>query len=249
MKAKILTRVLMPAVLAALLVFPAFLNFPEAQTLVSGTYIYTLGTDGTADVSIIINNVSGQTVIYVKVDPGIIAPSLVVINEKGDIVPANIVGQTIAQIVVANQSTQLFVKYEAIVGEVSDGLVKDIITPGGPATIRLPAGGALLYFNGTPSTIEMIGNQIVIEYSNPGVYEIEFTLPPPNTTTPYQTTTTTSTTTTTQTQTTTSTNTTTTTPPTSTTETSTSTTTTNNHFYGINYLKPDINHCNRHANN
>ena len=197
MKTRIPVRTLTPAALTALLILLTASTFSEAQTLVTGTYVYTLGTDGSADVNIIVSNVTGQTTIYVKVDPGILPESLVAVDEKGNIVPTSIVSPTIVQAIPANQSAQLFIRYEAIVGEVSGGLVKDIIAPGGPATIRLPAGAALLYFNGTPSSIKMVGNQIVIEYSSAGTYEIEFTLPPPPTTTASTTTTTVATTTTT----------------------------------------------------
>ena len=224
MKTRILVRILTPAALTALLILLTASIPSEAQTLVTGTYVYTLGTDGSADVNIIVSNVAGQATIYVKVDPGILPESLVAVDEKGNIVPTSIVSSTVVQAIPANQSTQLFIRYEAIVGEVSGGLVKDIIAPGGPATIRLPAGAALLYFNGTPSSIKMVGNQIVIEYSSAGTYEIEFTLPPPPTTT--ASTTTTTTTATTSTTPTSSTTTSTTTPPTTTSTRPTSTTTT-----------------------
>ncbi len=225
MKAKILVRTFTPMALTALLMLLTVSALSEAQTVVTGTYVYALGTDGSADVNIIVSNVAGQATIYVKVDPGILPESLVAVDEKGNIVPTNIVSPTIVQAIPANQSTQLFIRYEAIVGEVSGDLVKDIIAPGGPATIRLPTGAALLYFNGTPSSIKMIGNQIVIEYSSAGTYEIEFTLPPPPTTTA-STTTTTTTTATTSTTPTSSTTTSTTTPPTTTSTRPTSTTTT-----------------------
>ncbi len=224
MKAKILVRILTPAALTALLILLTVSALSEAQTLVTGTYVYTLGTDGSADVNIIVSNVTGQATIYVKVDPGILPESLVAVDEKGNIVPTSIVSSTVVQAIPANQSTQLFIRYEAIVGEVSGGLVKDIIAPGGPATIRLPAGAALLYFNGTPSSIKMVGNQIVIEYSSAGTYEIEFTLPPPPTTTASTATTSTTTTATTSTTPTSSTTTSTTTPPTTTSTRPTSTT-------------------------
>jgi len=194
-KAKISVRLPALAVLVALLALLTAPQLLEAQAVVSGTYVYTLGSDGSADVSIIVSNVSGQTTIYVKVDPGILPESLVAVDERGDIVPTSVVSSTIVQAIPANQSTQLFIRYEAIVGNASGGLVRDIITPGGPATVRLPAGAGLLYFNGTPSSIKMIGNQIVIEYPSAGTYEIEFTLPPPQTTTPSKTTTTPATTT------------------------------------------------------
>ncbi len=225
MKAKILVRTFTPMALTALLMLLTVSALSEAQTVVTGTYVYALGTDGSADVNIIVSNVAGQATIYVKVDPGILPESLVAVDEKGNIVPTSIVSPTIVQAIPANQSTQLFIRYEAIVGEVSGDLVKDIIAPGGPATIRLPTGAALLYFNGTPSSIKMIGNQIVIEYSSAGTYEIEFTLPPPPTTTA-STTTTTTTTATTSTTPTSSTTTSTTTPPTTTSTRPTSTTTT-----------------------
>lgn len=220
MKARILVKTFMPASLALLLILLIISPPLGAQTPATGTYVYTLGTDGTADVNIIVSNVTGQSTIYVRVDPGIVPESLIAIDEKGNIIPTSIVGMTVVQAIPANQSTQLYVRYEAIVGEASGGLVKDVISPGGPATIRLPKGAALLYFNGTPSSIKMIGNQIVIEYSNPGTYEIEFTLPAPPTS---QTTSTTSTTTTTTTTPTTS-STTTIRTPTSTTSTSTTAT-------------------------
>lgn len=229
MGAKILVvRISASAVLATLLILLTASALSDAQTLATGTYVYALGTDGSADVNIIISNVTGQTTIYVKVDPGILPESLVAVDEKGNIVPTSIVSSTIVQAIPANQSTQLFIRYEAIVGEVSGGLVKDIITPGGPATIRLPAGAALLYFNGTPSSIKMVGNQIVIEYPSAGTYEIEFTLPPPPTTTATTSTTTTAVTTTTtpSTSTTSTTTTSITTTTTSTTTTPTTTTTT-----------------------
>ena len=224
MKTKISVRIPALAVLVTLLALLTAPPLLEAQTVVSGTYVYTLGSDGSADVSIIVGNVSGQTTIYVKVDPGILPESLVAVDERGDIVPTNIVSSTIVQAIPANQSTQLFIRYEAIVGNASGGLVRDIITPGGPATVRLPAGAGLLYFNGTPSSIKMIGNQIVIEYPSAGTYEIEFTLPPPQTTTPSKTTTTPATTT--ATTTTTPTTTSTTKPTTTTTATVTKTTST-----------------------
>ncbi len=197
MKAKILVKVPTPAVLTVLLALLTVSPLLGAQTLATGTYVYALGTDGSADVNIIVSNVTGQAIIYVKVDPGILPESLVAVDEKGNIVPTSIIGSTVVQAIPANQSTQLFIRYEAIVGESSGGMVKDIISPGGPATIRLPAGAALLYFNGTPSSIKMIGNQIVIEYSSAGTYEIEFTLPPPTTSTTSATTTATPATTTT----------------------------------------------------
>lgn len=225
MKAKILAKIPALAALVTLLVLLTIPSLSKGQAVVGGTYIYALGTDGSADVNIIVHNVSGQTAIYVKVDPGILPESLVAVDDKGDIVPTSLVSSTIVQAIPANQSTQLFIRYEAIVGNASGGLVKDIIAPGGPATVRLPTGAALLYFNGTPSSIKMIGNQIVIEYSSAGTYEIEFTLPPPPTATTSTTSTTTVTTTTTSTTPTTTSTARTTTTTTTTRTTSTSTTT------------------------
>ncbi len=181
------------AVLAAIALLIALTPCVGAEAVVSGTYVYSLTAEGTASVSVMIPNVTGLNTVYIKVDPGILNQSLLIVNGKGDIIPAKLVNSTLVEAVPANQSKELYVRYEAIVGNATGGIVDDILRPGGPAVITLPPNTALLYFNGSPTSVKIVNNQIMLKYGKGGTYEIEFTLPPKKTTTTTSTATTTAT--------------------------------------------------------
>ncbi len=148
--------------------------YAEAQ---QATYIYTVAGDGSCDVSIMVNNTSGDNILYVTIDSNAIQNSIVALNSNGTPLPAELINQTTLE-VVAGGAAQIYIHYQ-LNTTVSPGGIYDLdINPAGPATIVLPANAALLGFNGTPS-VSYSNSKITLTYSSGGSYYVEFIIPPP----------------------------------------------------------------------
>ncbi len=150
------------------------------------SYTYKLDSEGRASVTVMISGVEGTYRVYVKVDKGIIPESAIAANEAGNILPVELVDRTTLAIYTANTSKDVVLTYTALVATQVTEYIEIVITPAGPATVVLPKGAALLYFNGS-ATISMYDNTITLSYGSEGTYLIQF-LPPIVTTTPTTTT-------------------------------------------------------------
>ncbi len=210
-------KVALILVLLVSIVYPTV----SAQS-VALSYVYKLYADGAASVTVVLTGLTGLVEYSFPVSEKVVNESLVAFDEQGDVVLATYNGTHIT-VYPMNATDKVIVQYEAVVGTITaEGLVLVNITVEGQATLVLPEGAGLIYFNNNPD-IEVIGETIKLKYTSPGPIQVEFIPPLPATTT--ATTTPTTTTTTTQTTTTPTSTATTTTSPTTVTQTTTPTTT------------------------
>ncbi len=182
---------------ALILVLLASIAYPTVSAQnVTLSYVYKLYGDGTASVTVVLTGLTGLVEYSFPVSEKVVNESLVAFDEQGDIVLATYNGTHIT-VYPMNATDKVIVQYEAVVGTITvEGLVSVNITVKGQATLVLPEGAGLIYFNDNPD-IEVIGETIKLKYTSPGLIQVEFIPPLPATTT--TTTTTTSPTTTTQT--------------------------------------------------
>ncbi len=222
------------------LILLALLNVQLALSQNVGlSYVYKLYSDGAASVMVVLTGLSGLVEYSFPVSEKVVNESLVAFDEQGDVVLVTYNGTHIT-VYPMNATDKVIVQYEAVVGSITvEGIVSVNISVEGQATLVLPEGAGLIYFNDNPD-IEVIGETIKLKYTSPGPIQVEFipplpaTITTPTTTTPTNTTTptsfptptntTTATTPVTQTQTTTTNTTQATTTPTTTTTTPTTTT-------------------------
>jgi len=167
-------RRILAAAVVLLAVLPALMSSTAYAYTVS--YRYRLDSEGRAAVTLMVSDVEGAYVIYVKVDKGMIPESAVATNEVGNVLPVELINETTLAIYTSNTSRDVVVTYTALVATQAMGYVEVVITPAGPATVFLPSGAALLYFNGS-ATVSMYDETLVLKYVSGGTYLIQY-LPP-----------------------------------------------------------------------
>ena len=140
------------------------------------SYTYKLDSEGRASVTLMISGAEETYVVYVKVDKGIIPESAVATNEVGSILPVELVNESTLAIYTSNTSRDVVVTYTALVATQVMDYVEVILAPEGPATVILPKGAALLYFNGS-AAVSMYDETLILTYESGGTYLIQF-LPP-----------------------------------------------------------------------
>ena len=145
------------------------------------SYVYKLGDNGVASVTIVVSRLTGIIEYSIHVYEEVINESLVAFDEQGNIVLATYNGTHIT-IYPMNTTDKVIIQYEAITGHVTvEGLVQVNLTVQGPTTIILPEGVGLIYFSGNPE-VEIIGETIKLRYSEPGIIQLEYIPPIPITT-------------------------------------------------------------------
>ncbi|RLE37204.1 hypothetical protein DRJ17_07035 [Candidatus Woesearchaeota archaeon] len=147
------------------------------------SYLYKLGDNGVASVTIIVSRLTGIIEYSIHVYEEVINESLVAFDEQGNIVLATYNGTHIT-IYPMNTTDKVIIQYEAIAGHVTvEGLIQVNLTVHGTTTIILPEGAGLIYFSGNPE-VEIIGETIKLRYSEPGIIQLEYIPPIPITTPP-----------------------------------------------------------------
>ncbi len=165
----------------------------SAQELSFGSYVYVLDSSGVAHVTLVVRNVEGIYEVYLRIEPGTIRSSLTAFDSAGNLLPASFLNDTLVMIYTANSTDTVVVTYSAVVGSNVGGVIQITITPHGNATVKLPKGAALLYFDDDP-VIEIVENSITLYYTIGGIHNLTYIAPPPEittTTSPPETTTTT----------------------------------------------------------
>ncbi|MCD6428495.1 MAG: winged helix-turn-helix transcriptional regulator [Desulfurococcales archaeon] len=166
--------------IAAAIIFMLIISAARAQAY-TVSYTYKLDPEGRASVTVMISGVEGTYAVYVKVDKGIVPGSAIATNEVGNVLPVELVNGTTLAIYTANMSKDVVLSYTALVATQVTDYIEVVISPAGPATVVLPKGAALLYFNGS-ATISMYDDTITLSYGSEGTYMIQF-IPPIATTT------------------------------------------------------------------
>ena len=145
------------------------------------SYVYKLGDNGVASVTIVVSRLTGIIEYSIYVYEEVINESLVAFDEQGNIVLATYNGTHIT-IYPMNTTDKVIIQYEAIAGHVTvEGLIQVNLTVHGTTTIILPEGAGLIYFSGNPE-VEIIGETIKLRYSEPGIIQLEYIPPIPITT-------------------------------------------------------------------
>jgi len=165
--------------LALLAILTPVASAAEAPSLLISS-IYRLDELGVATVTI---EVSGENPVVVELplEPGYEPESIIVYGHDGLPLDYDIVNNTL--IVYAGNATRLTVEYTALLGRQADGIVEATIHPPGPATVYLPRGAALAGFTGEPA-IDYSSGRIVLRYSGPGEYAIDYVPSAPPSTVP-----------------------------------------------------------------
>lgn len=162
------------------LTFPAIQGF-AASTSLNARYVYRLDYRGTADITVIVN-ATGQDYVRLSLEPGFVDGTLTVYSENGTPLYFN-VSDGVATIYTYGQVSMLIAEYLAQVGNVSEEvIVNATIHPQGPASVFLPQGTALTYVTGNPD-VNFMNGSIVLLFSKPGTYSIEYAVIPPTQTT------------------------------------------------------------------
>lgn len=160
-------------------------------------YRYVLNIDGSASISVIVDGISDEGTIRIRLERGYIENSLIAFSSEGMPLPSRITPEGEVELDVSGLS-DVTVEYDAYVGVVYEEVVINvIIQPSGPAEVVLPPNSALLYFNGTPQVETRSDSSgryvyVILKFGSGGVYEIHYlilsltTTPttPPTTTTP-----------------------------------------------------------------
>ncbi len=162
------------------LVFIAIQGFTVVASF-NARYIYRLDYRGMADITVIVN-ATGQDYVKLSLEPGFVDGTLTVYTENGTPLYFN-VSNGVATIYTYGQVNMLIAEYLAQVGNVSEEvIVNATIHPQGPASVFLPRGTALTYVTGNPD-INFMNGSIVLLFSKPGTYSIEYAVIPPTQTT------------------------------------------------------------------
>ena len=150
-------------------------------TSFNARYVYRLDYRGMADVTVIVN-ATDQDYVRLSLEPGFVEGTLTVYTENGTPLYFN-VSNGVATIYTYGQVGMLIAEYLAQVGNVSEEvIVNATIHPQGPASVFLPQGTALTYVTGDPD-INFMNGSIVLLFSKPGMYSIEYAVIPPTQTT------------------------------------------------------------------
>jgi len=159
----------------SVLTFPAIEGF-AASTPLNARYVYRLDYRGSADITVIIN-ATGRDYVKLSLEPGFLDGTLTVYTENGTPLYFN-VSNGVATIYTYGQVNILIAEYLAQVGNVSEEvIVNATIHPQGPASVFLPQGTALTYVTGNPD-INFMNGSIVLLFSKPGTYSIEYVVIP-----------------------------------------------------------------------
>ncbi len=171
-------RPMLPScVLLAVLVLALLVTQIFATSSPNTRYIYRLDYRGTADVTVIVN-ATGQDYVRLSLEPGFMDGTLTVYTENGTPLYFN-VSNNVVTIYTYGQVNMLIAEYLAQVGNVSEEvIVNATIHPQGPASVFLPQGTALTYVTGDPD-INFMNGSIVLLFSKPGTYSIEYAVIPP----------------------------------------------------------------------
>ncbi len=174
------TRLLCALLAIIVLAFTTIQGFTVAASF-NARYIYRLDYRGMADVTVIVN-ATGQNYVKLSLEPGFVEGTLTVYTENGTPLYFN-VSNGVATIYTYGQVGMLIAEYLAQVGNVSEEvIVNATIHPQGPASVFLPRGTALTYVTGNPD-INFMNGSIVLLFSKPGTYSIEYAVIPPAQTT------------------------------------------------------------------
>ncbi len=174
------TCLLCVLLVVSVLIFSAVQGFAVATSF-NARYIYRLDYRGTADVTVIVN-ATGQDYVRLSLEPGFVDGTLTVYTENGTPLYFN-VSDGIVTIYTYGQVGMLIAEYLAQVGNISEEvIVNATIHPQGPASVFLPQGTALTYVTGDPD-INFVNGSIVLLFSKPGTYSIEYAVIPPTQTT------------------------------------------------------------------
>ncbi len=164
------SRVLLAAFIAVLVLAGAL--YAEA-VMPDVEYLYRLGSEGFAHVTVLIDGVEGEYVIYVKVEESIIEESVVAVDEFNDVLLTKLVDGDILIVHNVNGSKRVIINYVAMAGRIKGAYVDVLITPSGPSKVLLPRSSALLYFNGS-ADVSFTDTTIVITYNSGGAYLISY---------------------------------------------------------------------------
>jgi len=171
-----LTVLLCVLLTALVLTFPITQWSAESIPLIT-RYVYRLDCKGMADVTVLIN---ATNLDYVKfyLEPGFINGTLTAYTENGTPLYLSIT-KGMVTIYTYRQVKMVIAEYLAQVGNVSEEVVINAtIHPQGPASVFLPQGTALTYVSGNPD-INFMNGSIVLLFSKPGTYVIEYAVIPP----------------------------------------------------------------------
>ncbi len=164
----------------SVLASPAIQGF-AASTSFNARCVYRLDYRGMADITVIVN-ATGQNYVRLSLEPGFVDGTLTVYTENGTPLYFN-VSNGVATIYTYGQVSMLIAEYLAQVGNISEEvIVNATIHPQGPASVFLPQGTALTYVTGDPD-INFMNGSIVLLFSKPGTYSIEYAVIPPTQTT------------------------------------------------------------------
>ncbi|MEM1709651.1 MAG: winged helix-turn-helix domain-containing protein [Sulfolobales archaeon] len=136
-------------------------------------YLYRLGSEGYAYVSVFIDGVREEGIIYVKVEDSIIEESIVAVNEFNELLPAELVDGDIVIIYNIGNSEKVIVNYVARAATIREAYIDVVISPGGPSKVLLPKSSALLYLNGS-ADVSFTDTAITLTYSRGGTYLISY---------------------------------------------------------------------------
>ncbi|MEM0453677.1 MAG: winged helix-turn-helix domain-containing protein [Sulfolobales archaeon] len=140
-------------------------------------YVYRFSAEGYVYVTVLVDNVVDEYIIYVPVEESIVEESLVIVDEFNELLPAELADSYLLLIYNVNNSKKVVINYVIKVADIKGGYVNAIISPGGPSKIYLPRSSALLYFNGS-ADVSITDNTIVLTYEDGGKYLISYI--PPN---------------------------------------------------------------------
>lgn len=171
-----ITRSLCVLLAVLMLVSPATITYAESA-LPNVRCVYRLDYRGMADVTVIVN-ATGQDYVKLNLEPGFVEGTLTVYTENGTPLYFN-VSNNVVTIYTYGQVNMLIAEYLAQVGNISEEvIINATIHPQGPASVFLPQGTALTYVTGDPD-INFMNGSIVLLFSKPGTYLIEYAVIPP----------------------------------------------------------------------
>lgn len=161
-------------VLAILTVILLLQSTLYAEVAISKTeYLYRLGSEGYVYVSVFVDGVEEEGVIYVKVEDSIIEESIVAVNEFNELLPTELVDSDVVIIYNVGNSGKVIVSYVARAASIREAYIDVVISPGGPSKVLLPKSSALLYINGS-ADVSFTDTTITLTYSKGGTYLISY---------------------------------------------------------------------------
>ncbi len=152
---------------------PLLLLMLIALSMVNGSMIYRVYTDGTVLVTTTINT-EGKLSIDIPVDGEVVEESILVFDDQGRPIPYNFNGTHITVYALnASKTTVLYMSLNLL--NVSRRIWHLNVSPFLPSTIILPENSSILSLTGK-AMIYAEDNKLVIKYDEPGQYSIKFTI-------------------------------------------------------------------------